>query len=182
MPLAVAAALSARTPNAPGIATDYEISSELTWQTVEASVLFERENDVHYYGYKISGDRTISEKWVLEYKTNIKTANAIDRQSVIVGRKWKFLGLGCGAVSERYSRPGGALDFYLPLPGGEITYTTNFRDVRILEAESIIGFKISAHVEPFLLGRFLKDGSHAFWQIKGGISFDLKGEEHDTRG
>ncbi|MDP8227998.1 MAG: hypothetical protein P9M15_00935, partial [Candidatus Electryoneaceae bacterium] len=103
-----------------------------------------------------------------------KTASNVDRQSVIVGRKWKYIGVGGGAVAEKYRDPKGAMNLWIPLPGGQLTYTTDFSRIHIWEAESILSVAVSDRVEPYLLARYYYDHPKRFYQVKGGIKLRLK--------
>ncbi|MDP8228582.1 MAG: hypothetical protein P9M15_03925, partial [Candidatus Electryoneaceae bacterium] len=112
MPVAVAWALSVRTPN-EGNLIDYEMSTRCKWNIITIEALFERENGDHYYGYRFKGDRSLSDDWLFEFDSHIKTASNVDRQSVIVGRKWKYIGVGGGAVAEKYRDPKGAMNLWI---------------------------------------------------------------------
>jgi len=174
MPIALGLALSVRTPNIDGVPFDYEVTSRLTWSYLAASLLFERENGEYFYGYSLTGDRDIVYGLKVECRTHIKTARDIDRQSVIVGWRWAYFGIGGGAVARRYSTPRGAVDFYLPLPGGKLTLTTDFKRFHIWDGKTRIGFPVSDRFEPYLLGRLFKDGDNEYWQVRIGVEVNLR--------
>lgn len=175
IPIAIAFSLSLRSPY-EGSVTDYEIENGLYWSHVQVETLFERESGEHFYGYRLKGSNAITGEWEFSYDSHVKTAYEINRQQAYVGRRWSYLGVGAGAIAEDYQRPKGAVEFWCPLPNGQVTYVTDFHRRHIWEVESHISITIN-NVEPYLLGCYYYDNPSEYWQIKCGAKWYLNQKE-----
>ena len=178
-PLSLAFALSLRTPDIAGLPFDYLISGDSRWSVVQTMLTIERENGIGYLGYNISGDHWLFYGFTIEYRSRVIASKQIDRQSIVVGRKLWFVGFGAGGVAERYSNPKGVVDFWMPLPGGELSFTTDFAGIHVWEGESSIGLRLSERIEPYMVVRVFIDGDRRFWQVMSGVKIKLRKEAKD---
>ncbi len=175
-PLAIAVALSLRSPNVGGVA-DYQVSSGAEWSWLKVDVMLERETGRDFYGYDLNGDHGILGDWRLAYDSHLRQASDIDRQSLVVGRPvYRGIACGAGVVAHAYSKPKGAVDLSIPLPGGRFTYTTDFKLVHVTMAESCLDLSAGKGVDLFILGRIFHD-RRTDWQVKGGVKVHLTGRE-----
>jgi len=181
-PLALTFALSLRTPDIATAPFDYLIAGDSRWSMVQVMSMVERENGNNYFGYNISGNHGLFYGFTIEYRTRIINSKQIDRQSIIIGRKWWLVGIGAGGVAEQYSNPKGAVDFWIPLPGGELSFTTDFARIHVWEGESKIGYRLSEKIEPYLAVRVFIDGNRRFWQVMSGVTIKLRKEANDESG
>ena len=173
LPIALGLALSIRTPNLPDLPFDYEVSAESQWTGLNASVAYEREDGAYYLNYSAEFDRGLLYGLNFTCRTQIKEAHDIDRQSAIVGRKWTLFGIGAGAVAEKYSKPRGAVDFWVPLPNGGLTFTTDFNQIHLWDGTIRYDFLESGRVIPYILGVFLSDNGTRWYQGKVGVEIKL---------
>jgi len=182
LPLSLAFALSLRTPNV-GNVTDYEVSFKPKWDPVACKMIYEREDGKNYYGYNLTGEHGLFYGLDIQVRTQIKTAKDVDRQSVVIGRKFErrtgffegaWGGIGAGAVARYYSRPKGAIDLSMSLPGGRLIFTTDFNQVHIWDGETQFGFHVSERVMLVAIGKYFGDGDKMFWAAKGGVEIELK--------
>ena len=170
------AALTLRSPNAGSLA-DYQLSggSEWSWLKVEATV--ERDAGQGFYGYDLNGDHGIFGKWRLAYDSHFDRAQAIERQSLVVGRPvYGAVACGAGVTARAYSQPKGAVDLSLPLPGGRLSYTTDFKRAHVILAETCLDFPLGQAVDLFFLGRLFHDRRTSY-QARAGLKVHLERRE-----
>ena len=153
----------------------------MAWAHISVTALTERENGDSYYGYDVVGEHKLTGGWRFEYRTKEKTAQNINQQAIVAGRKWLLLEVGAGIVSKRYSKPRGAIDLSMPLPGGGVTYTTDFKRVRRLDASMQIDLQGDAILSPYLLFVWTEDfadpDSRRYLQGKLGVKITLRQQE-----
>ena len=174
LPLAVMLALSVRSPDEARSPTDWELSAGSRWTAVEAAAFIEREDGEAFWGYNLTGNRSVGSGWQVELKSRLKQAKDIDRQELVISYCWKKMSLGGGVTSREFSKPRGALDFRLPLPGGEMSYLTDLSSTHVFDGVCKLDFKASRLLKPFLIGLYYADGDLNDWQIKAGLEVMLE--------
>ena len=181
-PVSISGAAAARLPN-EGSVTDYLFELKSEWNPVSVSFMYEREDGEYYYGYSLNGERGLFFGLDIQVRTQIKTAKNVDRQSVVIGRKFTrktgffedaWGGIGVGAVTRHYSKPKVAIDLSMSMPGGRLIYTTDFKNIHIWDAETQFGFHLTDNTLLIAVGKYFGDGDKMFWAIKGGVEIKLQ--------
>lgn len=185
-PLEVGGSLSLRSPTTETAPTDYQIGVMSDWKSLQIEFEFERENGYPYFNLFTMGKKGIGRGWYLYGKFDVKEAQGIDRQTVIVGRNLLWIGAGATVVSEAFDDPHGALSFWIPLPSNDelkrkrveakLLYTTNLNDISILDIKTGIGVDIGQY-RPSVMWVYLVDNDKRFWQFKAGLRINLRVEE-----
>ena len=175
IPLALMIALSLRSPNVPDAPTDYEATLGIKYDPIAVSASYERENGNEYLKYAARGDHPLFTDYMIEYRTDFNEARDIDRQAIIAGRKWTFVGAGVGWTTERYvaDEIKGAFDLWLPLPGGRLTWTVAPGHAPMWDAEARYDFT-TGKIVPFALGKYFHSGDKEFYQVKLGVEIAFK--------
>lgn len=147
IPEKITGSYSVRTPNIDGmIHDDHEIKLGFEYSSLKGYQIWELERDRYYLSHALTG-RGEWKSFHYEVRTLIKGAKNIDEQIGIFSKRFSLLdsmtaiGIGYGAATKRYDtdKIKGVFDFWLPLPAGELVYTTNFNDIRILDIETRLG-------------------------------------------
>jgi len=174
-PNSISGALSIRTPTLETALFDFEISGDAEWDVLSVCTALEREDDTLYQNVAVIAEKGIYRNYYVLFSTKEKPAYRINRQTAVIGYKRRFVGIGAGAVTERYIADDakGAVDFWIPLPNGSLTLTTDFNTTHIWRGETRIEFGVGKF-RPFMLGVLYLDGSNEFYQIKCGVTYKPK--------
>ena len=146
---------------------EWEVLAGLSYYDLwSIDVGYERESDQYWYILKSNGTKYKLFAG-LDGEYQIVQQGEIDRQSLMLGKHWKSVGILVGATTQRWSPQAteGAYTFKVPLYWGEYKYVTDFHEFRQHEAKfmfpkdvKLYYIKLNWYQERGVLYRKLKVG------------------------
>jgi len=156
---------------------EWEIRTGLSYSTVTVEYIRELENGKHYWGYAVNGNQILRYGLTTEVDLVQNQAADINRQTMMVGRKFGIFEFGvyAGIASEYWNAPDDAYTLYMPLPYGHIRHVTDFtRKVSIWSSEvKIVHQAAQGRLFPYIKWNWLQDNNKSNWKIKLGAGIRL---------
>ena len=156
---------------------DYQLDVRLTAPSWSAGIYRARAAGQTGFGHDLTLGRDIASAWQFGYEERARAQRHINRQRLTVQRRiWLGSAGGVGVTTRRYRQPTGAVSLALPLPGGGISYLTDFRRVHVTEVEAYLRLPLSEAVEPFVQLYYLRDRV-SDWRLGVGMQIKMQDEK-----